>query len=287
MFPYNNNYFYSTIYFFGAKADINIAKQMPDENFSHVINTGIVPHWDKSFKEEVKQTPIYNMSNSFNEVSMEWTDEKIIWKLNDQHINYVEFNQISSGNKNIEQIFNNNFTLVMALTLKQEFYKDSNFNLKNIQKPYLYIDYIRIYKWKETEFNTQSYPVTNNTMTTVINPFSNNSVTTVVNPVANNTMTSVVSSFENNTKTIVVNPVANNTMTSVVNSFENNTKTIVVNPISNNTITKDANLFSKNSVTTIIIPVLLVILVVLIIIAIVYSKLKVKHEINYSVLYNT
>jgi len=213
MFPYDNNYFYSTIYFFGAKADINFVKQIPDEKFSHVINTGVVPHWDKSFKEEVKQTPIYNMSNSFNEVSMEWTDEKIIWKLNDQHINDVEFKKISSGNKSIEQIFNNYFRLVMALTLKQEFYNDSNFNLKNTQKSYLYIDYIRVYKWKETEFNTRSYPVANNAITT------------------------------------------------------------------------DANNFSNNYVTTIIIPVSLVILVVLIIIAIIYWKLKMKHEINYSVFY--
>jgi len=229
MFPYNN-YFYSTIYFFGAKADINFAKQIQDEKFAHVINTGVVSHWDKCFKEEVKQTPIYNMNNSFNEVSMEWTDEKIIWKLNNQHINDVEFKKISLGNKTIERIFNNSFRLVMALTLKQEFYKDSNFNLNDKQKPYLYIDYIRVYKWKETEINTISYPVTNSTMPTV----ANDSVTTVVNPVANNT------------KTTVVNPVANNTMPIVINFVAN------------------------NSATTITIPVLLLILVVLIIIAIVY-----------------
>ncbi len=212
MFPYDNNYV-STIYFFGAKANINFAKQIPDEKFSHVINTGVVPHWEKSFKKEVKQTPIYNMSNSFNEVSMEWMNEKIIWKLNNQHINDVEFKKISSGNKTIEQIFKNSFKLIMALTLKEEFYNNSNLNLNNTQKPCLYIDYIRVYKWKETKINTILYPLTNNTMTTVVNPVAN------------------------------------------------------------------------NSVTTIIISVLLVILVVLIIIAIVYWKLKMKREINYSIVY--
>jgi beta-glucanase (GH16 family) len=109
---------------------------------------------------------------TFNEVSMEWTNEKIVWKLNDQLINEVYFKKLSAGNQSIEKVFNNTFTLIMAITLRQEFYNDSNFNLNNINKSYLYIDYIRVYKWTETQNNTHSYPVANNTIITVIIPVS-------------------------------------------------------------------------------------------------------------------
>jgi beta-glucanase (GH16 family) len=259
MFPLNDN-IWSTIYLFGAKANIDFVSQISNEKLSHDIQTGVVLHTHdiktgdfqhsyKSFREVEKQTPIHNMTHSFNEVSMEWTNEKIVWKLNDQHINEVNLKRFSSRNEIIDQIFNTSFRLIIELTLRQEFYNDSNFNLNDMQKSCLDIDYIRVYKWKETEINTQSYPVTNNTMTPVVNPVANVTMTTVMNP------------FSNYSVTTVVNPIANNTMTSVVNSSAN------------------------NSVTTIIIPVLLVILVVLIIIAIVYWKLKTKHQINYNVFY--
>jgi hypothetical protein len=194
MFLNNNNHFYSKIYLSGDKADIILARQTLDEKFSHVISAGVVPRWDKSFKEEVKLTPIYNMSSSFNEVSMEWTDEKIIWKLNNQSINDVDLQKLFSGKKADEQILYS-FRLFMALTLKREFYNDPNLNLNNTQKPCLYIDDFRVYNWKETEIpipGTISYPVANNTMTTVVNPVANNSTTTVVNDAANNSMNTII-----------------------------------------------------------------------------------------------
>jgi cbb3-type cytochrome oxidase subunit 3 len=180
MFPLNDN-IWSTIYLFGNKANIDFVSQISNEKLSHDIQTGVVlhshdfQHSNKSFREVEKQTPIHNMTHSFNEVSMEWTNEKIVWKLNDQHINEVNLKRFSSGYKAIEQIFNASFRLIIALTLRQEFYNDPNVNLNDIQNSYLYIDYIRVYKWRETEINSQSYSVTNKTMPTV----ANNSVTTI------------------------------------------------------------------------------------------------------------
>ncbi len=46
----------------------------------------------------------------------------------------------------------------MALTLRPESYNDLNFNLNNINKPYLYIDYIKVYKQIETKTTTNSFP---------------------------------------------------------------------------------------------------------------------------------
>ncbi len=191
MFPLNDN-IWSTIYLFSGKANIDFVSQISNEKLSHDIQTGVVLHTHdiktgafqhsyKSFSEVEKQTPIHNMTHSFNEVSMEWTNEKIVWKLNDQHINEVNLKRFSSGNKTIDKIFNDSFRLIIALTLRQEFYIDSNFNLNDIQKSYLDIDYIKVYKWRKTEINTQSYPVTNNTMPTVENPVANNTMTSVVN----------------------------------------------------------------------------------------------------------
>jgi hypothetical protein len=104
-----------------------------------------------------KHTPAHNMTHSFNEVSIEWNNEKILWKLNDQLINDVNLKKFSAGDESIAQIFNNTFSLIMELTLRPESYNDSNFNLSNcIKKPYLYIDYIRVYKPKETKTTTNS-----------------------------------------------------------------------------------------------------------------------------------
>jgi hypothetical protein len=46
----------------------------------------------------------------------------------------------------------------MMIVLRSESYNDSNFNLSNIHKPYLYIDYIKVYKQKETKTTTNSFP---------------------------------------------------------------------------------------------------------------------------------
>jgi hypothetical protein len=58
----------------------------------------------------------------------------------------------------------------MALTLRPESYNDPNFNLSNIHKPYLYIDYFRVYKPKGTITTTTSFP---NAKKTEINLYSN------------------------------------------------------------------------------------------------------------------
>jgi beta-glucanase (GH16 family) len=188
-FPPNNNA-WSTIYFFRTKANIDFVSQR--EKFSHDINTGVHIHSNTSFSTVEKHTSIHNMTHSFNEVSMEWTNEKIVWKLNDQHINEVNLKRLSSGNEAIDQIFKTSFRLIMALTLRREFYNDPNVNLNDIQKSYLDIDYIRVYEWRETEINTQSYPVTNNTMPTVVNLVAKNTMTFVVNPIAKNSVTVII-----------------------------------------------------------------------------------------------
>jgi beta-glucanase (GH16 family) len=172
MFPLNDNFFWSTIYFYRPKANIDFVSQRSGEKFSHYINTGVHINSDKKFIAVEKHNPIYNLITRFNEVSMEWTNEKIVWKLNGQLINEVDLKKLSAENESIEKIFNNTFTLIMAITLRQESYEDLNFNSNNIHKPYLYIDYIRVYKWNETKTNKDSYPFAYNTIIIVIIPVS-------------------------------------------------------------------------------------------------------------------
>jgi hypothetical protein len=130
---------------------------MPEEKFSHDIKTGVVLHEKPNKIKPEKHSPINNMTQTFNEMSMEWDNHKIIWKLNNQLINKVDLKKFSSGDQNIEQIFNKNFRLIMAITLRKEFYYSWNFNLKSLHKPYLYVDYIRVYKWNQTENNNTEF----------------------------------------------------------------------------------------------------------------------------------
>jgi hypothetical protein len=51
MFPLNDNYFWSTIYFFGAKANIEFVSQVSEEKFSHHINAGVVLHSNISYRK--------------------------------------------------------------------------------------------------------------------------------------------------------------------------------------------------------------------------------------------
>ncbi len=153
-FPLNDSFFWSTIYFYRPEANIDFVSQRSGEKFSHDINTGVHLHPNTSFNAVEKDNLIYNLSTRFNEVSMEWNNDTIVWKLNDQLINKVDLKKLSAGNQSIERIFNNTFTLIMAITLRQEFCNDSNFNLNNINKSYLYINCIRVYKWNETDTKT-------------------------------------------------------------------------------------------------------------------------------------
>jgi hypothetical protein len=157
MFPLNDNYFWTEIYLLGPNANIEFVSQIPEKKFSIDLKTGIKLNSNTSFTKVEKHTPAHNMTHSFNEVSIEWNNEKILWKLNDQLINDVNLKKFSAGDESIAQIFNNTFSLIMELTLRPESYNDSNFNLSNcIKKPYLYIDYIRVYKPKETKTTTNS-----------------------------------------------------------------------------------------------------------------------------------
>jgi hypothetical protein len=195
MFPLNDKYFWSKIYLFAAKANIEVVSQTSEERFSHDINTGVVlhtdkiktfniQHSDKSFNEIAKQIPIFNVTNSFNEISMQWTNEKIVWKLNDHNIKKVDIKNFSSGNENIEQVFNETFRLIMAITLRPEFYNDSNITLDNIKIPYFYIDYIRVYKWIGSEIKQNSFPIANKTETnTHSNSVVNNKIIIAIIPV--------------------------------------------------------------------------------------------------------
>ncbi len=158
MFPVNDNYFWSSIYLSTCNAYIGFVSQIPEEKFSIELKTGVALYSKTNFRKEEKHTPAHNMTHSFNEVSIEWNDEKILWKLNDQLINDVDLKKFSAVDESIAQIFNDTFRLIMALTLRPESYNDSNFNLSNIHKPYLYIDYIRVYKQNETKTTTTSFP---------------------------------------------------------------------------------------------------------------------------------
>jgi hypothetical protein len=158
MFPVNDNYFWSTIYLSQLDANIELVSQIPEEKFSIELKTGVRLLSNTSFRKEENHTPAYNMTHSFNEVSIEWNYEKVLWKLNDQLINDVDLKNFSGGDESIAQIFDNSFILIMALTLRPESYNDSNFNLSNIHKPHLYIDYIRFYEPKENITTTTSFP---------------------------------------------------------------------------------------------------------------------------------
>ncbi len=142
----------------GPNADIEIVDQIQEEKFSHDIYTGVILHSNTSFRKVEKHTPAHNMTHSFNEVSIEWNNKKILWKLNDQLINDVDLKKFSAGNESIAQNFNHTFRFIMAIMLRPESYNDSNFNLSNIHKPYLYIDYIKVYKPKEANNKTNSFP---------------------------------------------------------------------------------------------------------------------------------
>ncbi len=172
MLPLNDNYVWSTIYFVGPKVFIDFISQIPEEKSSHDIKTGVVLHEKPNRIKPEKHRPINNMTQTFNEMSMEWDNHKIIWKLNNQLINKVDLKKFSSGDQNIEQIFNENFRLIMAITLRKEFYYSSNFNLKSLHKPYLYVDYIIVYKWNQTENNKQNNTELLNDRRNTIIPFT-------------------------------------------------------------------------------------------------------------------
>jgi hypothetical protein len=146
MFPVNDNYFWSSIYLSRLDIDIELVIQIPEEKFSIELKTVVKLHTNTSFRKVEKHTLAHNMTHSFNEVSIEWNDEKILWKLNDQLINDVDLKKFLASNT---QIFDNTLILVMTLKLRPGSYNDSNFNLSNIHKPYLYIDYVRAYKPKK------------------------------------------------------------------------------------------------------------------------------------------
>jgi hypothetical protein len=142
----------------GPDANIEFVGQILEEKFSIDLKTGVKLHSNTSFTKVEKHTPAHNMTHSLNEVSIEWNNKKILWKLNDQLINDFDLKKFSAGNGSIAQFFNNTFIIVMALTLRPESYNDLNFNLNNINKPYLYIDYIKVYKQIETKTTTNSFP---------------------------------------------------------------------------------------------------------------------------------
>jgi hypothetical protein len=109
MFPVNDNYFWSTIYLSGPEANIEFVSQIPEEKFSIELKTGVKLHSNTSFTKVENYTPAYNMTHSFNEVSIEWNNEKILWKLNDQLINDIDLKKFTAGNESIAQIFDNTF----------------------------------------------------------------------------------------------------------------------------------------------------------------------------------
>jgi len=163
MFPLNDNYFFAAIYLLGPKASIIFVSQREDEKFSHDIATGVLLNSNISFQKMEIITPAHNMTHNFNEVSIEWNNKKILWKLNDKLISHVDLKEFSAGNESIAQMFDNTFILMMGIKLRPESYNDPNFNLSNIHIPYLYIDYIRVYKQKETETTTNSIPIAKKT----------------------------------------------------------------------------------------------------------------------------
>ncbi len=208
MFPLNDNYFWSSINLYSLEANIEIIGQVLEEKLSHDITTGVELHSNRSFTKFKKHTPTYNMTHRFNEVSIEWNNKKMLWKLNDHLINDIDIKEFSGGNESIAQIFNNTFNLVMRLTLDKESYIDPNFNLSNIHKPYLYIDYIRVYKQKET--TTTRKPTTTRKTTTIRKTTTTRKTTTNSFPNANKTAIDLHSnlgeknanSFFNTNKTI-------------------------------------------------------------------------------------
>jgi hypothetical protein len=181
MFPVNDNYFWSSVHLLRPEANIEFISQTPEKKFSPDIKTGVALRSNKRFEKVVYHTPAHNMTHSFNEVSIEWNNEKIVWKLNDQSINDVDLKEFSGGDESIAQIFNNTFTLAMVLTLRQESYNDSNFSIKNIHKPYLYIDYIRVYQQKETKTTTNSFPNANKTETDLHSKLGANNANSFLN----------------------------------------------------------------------------------------------------------
>jgi hypothetical protein len=76
MLPLNDNYVWSTIYLYGPKANIDFISQIPEEKFSHDIKTGVVLHEKPNRIKPEKHSPINNMTQTFNEMSMEWDNHK-------------------------------------------------------------------------------------------------------------------------------------------------------------------------------------------------------------------
>jgi hypothetical protein len=142
MIPLNDNYFWPTIVLVGPNAVIRFISSSSDEKFSHNIETGVHLRSNINFQKLERINPAPNMTHSFNEVSMEWNKKKIIWKLNNQLINDVDLKKFSESNESIAQMFDNTFSLVMSIMLKEGSYNDFNFNfnLSNVHIPHLYID---------------------------------------------------------------------------------------------------------------------------------------------------
>ncbi len=154
-FPLNDNYVWSTIYFYGSEAYIDFLSQESEKAFSQIVKSGVKIGWND---EEIqnKYIPQNNMSDNFNEVVMDWNNERIVWTINDELIHTVNLKRFFQFDDNIlyekeGQPFDKPFELVMAITMRNEFYDDINFDLKNLYNPYFHIDYIRVYQWRDSE----------------------------------------------------------------------------------------------------------------------------------------
>jgi beta-glucanase (GH16 family) len=154
-FPLNDKNVWSTIYFYGSEAYIDFLSQESEKAFSQIVKSGVRIRWNN---EEIqnKYIPQNNMSDNFNEVVMDWDNERIVWTINDQFIHTVNLKRFFQFDDKIlyekeGQPFDKPFELVMAITMREEFYDHKNFDLKNLYNPYFHIDYIRVYQWRDSQ----------------------------------------------------------------------------------------------------------------------------------------
>lgn len=135
--------------------------------------TGLDAHYVKSgLKYGVNQLyrgfvgSIKNITSTFNEISMEWENQSIIWRLNEIQFHKEKFDKLlqydNSGKyyKSLGEPFNKYFYIGIEISVDPKIYTENRFDVHTWTDPYLYIDYIRVYEWNEEQMDQSDvFPV--------------------------------------------------------------------------------------------------------------------------------
>ncbi len=135
---------------------VSVVKQEP-----YIIKSGIM-YGNNQTSYGFEGTLPYDITGGYNVFTMEWTKNYICWKINgDLYHNqsldkFYESKEIKNSNET-ESIFNEKFFIIFEINMNSTLAERvDTIENKSLISPHLYVDYIRIYEWKELVLNSTS-----------------------------------------------------------------------------------------------------------------------------------